>query len=229
MTEIQTAITQRTKALGTLIRDAREASGRSIEECAEATSISPEAMRRYEAGEQAPSLPELEGLAYYLDVPLDRFWETKTTSGPVSKRISKHSEHMALLISLRHRMIGALIRQARLESGVSPENLARWSEIDPATLETYELGQLPIPVPQLEVLSGFLSRSIREFYDRHGPVGAWSTQQHALQEFTSMPAEMQEFISKPINRPYLELAMRLSEMSVDRLRSVAEGLLEITY
>jgi len=44
-----------------------------------------------------------------------------------------------------------------------------------------------------------------------------------------MPVEMQVFVSKPINRPYLELAIRLSEMSVDRLRSVAEGLLEITY
>ena len=39
---------------------------------------------------------------------------------------------------------------------------------------------------------------------------------------------MQQFVSKPVNQPYLELAQRLSEMSVERLRSVAEGLLEIT-
>jgi hypothetical protein len=43
-----------------------------------------------------------------------------------------------------------------------------------------------------------------------------------------MPVDLQTFVSKPINRPYLELAQRLSEMSVDKLRSVAEGLLEIT-
>jgi len=36
------------------------------------------------------------------------------------------------------------------------------------------------------------------------------------------------FVLKPINLPYLELAKRLSEMSVDKLRDVAEGLLEIT-
>ncbi len=30
---------------------------------------------KYEAGEKSPSLPELEVLAYYLDVPLERFWE----------------------------------------------------------------------------------------------------------------------------------------------------------
>ena len=45
----------------------------------------------------------------------------------------------------------------------------------------------------------------------------------------ALPLEMQVFVSKPINRPYLELAMRLNDMSVDKLRGVAEGLLEITY
>ena len=49
-----------------------------------------------------------------------------------------------------------------------------------------------------------------------------------MEDFTDLPLEMQAFISKPINMPYLELAQRLSEMSVDRLRGVAEGLLEIT-
>jgi hypothetical protein len=102
-------------------------------------------------------------------------------------------------------------------------------QIEPATLEAYEMGQQAIPLPHLEVMSAALNRSIREFWDRHGPVGAWDAQQRAVQDFLSMPPEMQLFVSKPINRPYLELAVRLSEMSVDRLRAVAEGLLEITY
>jgi hypothetical protein len=37
-----------------------------------------------------------------------------------------------------------------------------------------------------------------------------------------------EFVSKPVNRPYLELAQRLSKTNVENLRAVAEGLLEIT-
>jgi hypothetical protein len=43
-----------------------------------------------------------------------------------------------------------------------------------------------------------------------------------------MPVEMQEFITKPINRPYIEVAMKLSSLSADELRAIAEGLLEIT-
>ena len=225
MSETQVAITARTKALGIALKDARAAAGRSIEECAEAIKATPEVFQDYEAGKQAPSLPELEALAYFLDIPLEYFWGTKKSS----RSLAKQHEHMALLIQIRQRMIGAMVRHARLDAGSTTEQLSRWCEIDEPTLEALELGQIPIPVPLLEVISGYLNRSIREFHDRHGPVGAWSTQQRALQEFTSMPAEMQDFISKPINRPYLELAMRLSEMSVDRLRAVAEGLLEITY
>lgn len=225
MSETQEAIIERTQALGKMLKEARSAAGRSIKECAEMISIAPEVFQEYEAGSQAPSLPELEALAYFLDVPLDHFWERKSASGSIAKQ----HEHMVLLIEIRHRMIGALVRHARIEAGATTEQLSRWCEIDEPTLEAFELGQAPVPVPLLEVISGYLSRSIREFYDRHGPVGAWSTQQRALQEFTTMSPEMQEFISKPINRPYLELAMRLSEMSVDRLRAVAEGLLEITY
>ena len=226
MSETQTAIALRAKILGTLIRDARLNAGKSIEDCATLVSVSPETFEGYELGSQALSLPELESIAYFLDVPLEHFWGTQALSG--SSR-ARRTEQFAKVLLLRHRMVGALVRQARLEAGVAPETLARWAEVDPDTLEAYELGQLPIPVPQLEVLSGYLNRSIREFHDRHGPVGAWTTQQRALQEFASMTPEMQEFVSKPINRPYLELAMRLSEMEVDRLRAVAEGLLEITY
>ena len=74
-----------------------------------------------------------------------------------------------------------------------------------------------------------LNRSIREFQDQKGPVGAWNAQQSAIRDFLALPQDIQTFITKPINRPYLDLAIRLSEMSVDKLRAVAEGLLEITY
>jgi len=48
-------------------------------------------------------------------------------------------------------------------------------------------------------------------------------------DFQNLPPEIQSFIVKPTNRPYLDLAIKLSEMSVEKLRSIAEGLLEITY
>jgi hypothetical protein len=49
-----------------------------------------------------------------------------------------------------------------------------------------------------------------------------------MQHFDDLPPDLQDFISKPINRPFLEIAQRLSGLSVEKLRAVAEGLLEIT-
>jgi hypothetical protein len=52
--------------------------------------------------------------------------------------------------------------------------------------------------------------------------------EEAVQQFLEMPTELREFVALPVNRPYLELAMKLSTMSRDKLRSVAEDLLDIT-
>ena len=221
-----TAQTLRAKIVGALIRDARLNADRKIEECAQAIGVSSETFEEYELGKKPISLPELEGISYYLDVPLDHFWGSKTIPPEDGRQALPN---IIQLIQLRNRMIGALLKQARLEAELSLEDLAEHVQLEVPLLEAYELGQEPVPLPRLELLSGSLNRSIREFYDQHGPIGEWNVQQRALQDFKEMPIDLKVFVSKPINRPYLELAIRLSEMSVDRLRAVAEGLLEITY
>jgi transcriptional regulator with XRE-family HTH domain len=125
-------------------------------------------------------------------------------------------------------MIGAQIRQARFDAGISLENLAEKSGLDIDKLTMYELGEQPVPLPELESLANILNRPVKEFQDNRGPIGTWLKQQRALQNFAELSPELQDFLSKPINRPYLELAQRLSEMNVEKLRAVAEGLLEIT-
>jgi len=52
--------------------------------------------------------------------------------------------------------------------------------------------------------------------------------QKGIQQFLELPHELQDFVCQPVNRPYLELALKLSSMPTDKLRSVAEGLLDIT-
>jgi transcriptional regulator with XRE-family HTH domain len=197
-----------------------------ILECASALGLETAEYEKYELGEKAISLPELEVLSFFLQVPLDRFWEKGPRAAEAGQTIKADTKTM---LRIRHRMVGAILKQARLESGLAREDLAKNLDLEPELLEVYELGLEPIPLPVLESLSGILNRSIREFQDQKGPIGIWNLRQQALRDFMEMPVEMQAFISKPINRPYLDLAVRLSEMSVDRLRAVAEGLLEITY
>ena len=67
------------------------------------------------------------------------------------------------------------------------------------------------------------------FLDSNSKVGMWHQAQQEFEHFTELPAELREFALRPINRSYLELAMKLAEMPAGALRQIAEGLLEITY
>lgn len=219
------AVLIRAKKLGVLIMNARQVSGKSQEECAAAIGVSPETFAAYELAEQSPSLPELETLAYFLKLPLDHFWGRETIS---TKQKEPESIPAKRLISLRNKMIGASLRQMRLQSGMTSADLTNLTGIPTDLIEAYELGEKPIPLPELENLASALGRTIKDFHDSRGPIGTWIKQQRIMQQVAELSPELVDFISKPVNRPYLELAKRLSEMSVEKLRAVAEGLLEIT-
>ena len=215
-----------TKKLGDLIKDARISSNKSIEECAKAMGVTPAEYEAYELGEKAPSLPEVEAFGFHLDIPINYFWNQKPQFTVTQEK--KEIERLDRLISLRHRILGITIRKARVDAGKSIDELAQITDIDPKILTDYEIGSTPIPLPELETIAVALNLSVRDFLDQHGPIGKWAIQKKAVEDFSKLPLEMQQFVSKPVNQPYLELAQRLSEMSVERLRAVAEGLLEIT-
>jgi len=218
-------ITIREKKLGLLIRDARLSERRSIKECADAIGVKPGLFRAYEEGRRAPSLPELETLVYYLKLPISQFWGKQTKSDSPSPMDELDT---ARLIALRQRMIGALLRQERNNVNMSVRQVAAQTGIAPSRLNAYELGERAIPVPELETILAVLGSRIEIFFDQSGPVGQWMNSQRGLQKFLDLSEEMQKFVCQPVNRPYVELAMKLSEMSKEKLRSVAEGLLDIT-
>ncbi len=220
------AISLRKKKLGVLIMDARMVAGRTQEECAELLGISPAAFRAYEQGESSPSLPELEVLAYFLNIPLEHFWGNTAYTG--NGNLNNRHEKMHRLLALRQRIVGTKLREARLANKLTLEDLAQKAGISADQLKRYELGEDTIPLPDLEILAGHLKCPLQDFHDTHGPIGDWIQERRTLAQVMDMPAELQSFVLKPINRPYLELAERLSEMSVEKLRAVAEGLLEIT-
>jgi transcriptional regulator with XRE-family HTH domain len=214
----------RSKKLGVLIQAARNSTEKTIAECAEALNISAERLQSFESGEESPSLPELEALAFFLKVPLDYFWGREVGDPQKELQIFERER----LMRLRNRVIGASLRKARLEAGMASLELAESVNISEEQLDRYELGAEAIPLPELELLANNVNKTIKDFQDNRGPIGSWIKQQRALQHFGDLSPELQDFISKPINRPYLEISQRLSEMSVDKLRAVAEGLLEIT-
>lgn len=214
----------RAKKLGILMRDAREKSGKSLEECALAMGLSSDELESVEAGERSPTLPELEIFAFHLDVPLEHFWQSEILKPGDSNRVVDTES----IKQTRQRAIGDLIQQSRKGADLSIEDLSERAGISASSLQAYEQGDTPIPLPELEAISQVLNNSIADYEDHQGPVGSWFNDKKNVNEFLDLPQDLKEFVSKPVNRPYLELAVRLSEMRVERLRALAEGLLEIT-
>ena len=224
--DTKTQITIRTKKLGVLIRDARLSARRSVQECAKTIGVRKSIFRSYEEGVRSPSLPELEALTYYLDLPLDQFWSKQAKSSSASPI---QNIDLSRLLALRQRKIGALLRQQRMNASISIRNLAVKTGIAGSRIKAYELGESPVPLPELEVLVSTLGGNIETFFDRNGPIGSWMQSEETVQEFLQLPLDLRQFVAAPVNRPYLELAMKLSSMSRDKLRSVAENILDITY
>lgn len=224
--DIKSQITIRSKKLGILIRDARMIARRNLKECADAIGVKVGIFRAYEEGRKAPSLPELESLVYFLDLPINHFWGREIKS---NDPLPYESLDLPKLLSVRQRKIGALLRQERTNASISIRNLAHETGISGARIKAYELGERPIPLPELEALVTTLGGRIESFFDRSGPIGQWLMSEEAVQHFLDMPMELRQFVALPVNRPYIELAMKLSNMSRDKLRSVAEDLLDITF
>jgi transcriptional regulator with XRE-family HTH domain len=213
---------KRAQLLGNLIREAREHNGRTPADCAAVLDMSVEEFTAVENGEHPVSLPELEALAIYLQLPMDYFWGKYRLEDVPQTDFQK-------MIALRQRVIGVLLSQSRLQAGLSHAQIADATGIDQETLQAFEMGAEPIPYIHLEQIAKTLEVSIDAFLDDgRGPLGRHEAQKQLQAQFTRMSPEMQSFLTNPVNAIYMETAKKLSEMDVRRLRQVAESILEIT-
>ncbi|MDX1689221.1 MAG: helix-turn-helix domain-containing protein [Candidatus Promineifilaceae bacterium] len=212
----------RAKILGVLMRDARQHAGRTPEECAGVLRVTPEQYRQAEEGQYVVSLPQLEVLAMYLDVPMAHFWGTHTLE-------ENEEPDYGELLKLRHKIVGGLVRHARLKEEQTPEALAGELGVDVERIRAYEAGEEAIPYLHLEKLANFLGVSIDYFMDdERGPLGRHEAQKRMERHLDELPPDVREFVAQPVNVNYIQTAMRLSEMDADRLRTIAESLLDIT-
>lgn len=214
---------ERAKILGDLVEKAREHFGRTKKECAAVLGMKSGDYSKVETGEYPVSLPQLEALALFLNIPMGYFWGSE----PLQTESEIDFEN---LIALRHRVIGVLLSQQRLRTRQSLAELAEALGMEEELLKSYEMGEEPIPYLHLEQICRQLDVSVSYFLDDvHGPLGRHEAKQKLERQFKRMPPDMQAFLINPVNVSYLDTAKKLSEMDVAQLRQVAESLLEITY
>lgn len=214
----------RGKMLGVLLRDARLAAVRSIEDCARLLQISPQEIEAWEYGDAVPALPQLELLAFYLDVPVSHFWGSNIVSDAQDNRDAKQPEY----ITLRNHMIGALLRQAREALGMTLEELSDASGIAVEALQHYELGELAIPMHELVILASDVKQPMTYFLETDSQVGELLAMREAWKNFQELPEDLRDFVSNPVNRGFLHIAQMFSQMPTDRLREVGASIVDIT-
>ncbi len=221
------ALDVRTKIIGVLLRAARLKAHRTLKECADQLGCTPHIVSQYEYGRRGISLPELELLAALFDLPVNHLWEEELAvfdeeaAGPLPQK----------LIPLRQKVIGILLRQARMKAGKTQSQCARLLGVSTDTMSRYEHGRKPIPFAQLELISSYLDLPLSEVLDKE-----LSTSRVAISArggellsadnaWERLPLRVQDFIRNPEALPYLDMAMRLYEVPHDSLKSLGEAML----
>ena len=215
----------RRKILGVMLRHARLRANLSLKEVARRTGFSNTAISDFEYGRRDLTLPQLEVVAYLYGVPVSYFW---------SEDALVEDEERALPVeqamTLRRRIIGVLLRQARLEANVSMNRLAEVLDCPPARISNYEAGRIDIPLHELERLAELLGVPLTYFFDQGiKPDSAHTATIDEVKQLAQLPEEVRRFVFHPGNLLYLRLAMQLSSLPASTLRRLGEGLLEITY
>jgi len=81
------------------------------------------------------------------------------------KRTKKEAEEKAAQIALRQKIIGVMIRKARLEAGRSLKETAKVLGCSPDRLSQYESGEKGISLPEAEMLARFFSVMLDDLLD----------------------------------------------------------------
>ncbi|MGB3904746.1 MAG: helix-turn-helix transcriptional regulator [Anaerolineae bacterium] len=217
----------RSKMIGVLLRAARLKARKSLRECAEWLSCSPHIMSQYEHGRRGISLPELELLASFFDVPVSHLWDEE----PAVLEQATQRPAVEKLIPLRQKEIGVLLRQARAKSGKTQKQCGDLLGVSAEIISKYEYGTKPTPFPHLELLASYLEVSLADFLDRELLTSRMSISRTGTEVLpakdttTKLSRQIEEFVRNPESLPYLEMALRLYELPKDSLRHLAEAML----
>lgn len=220
------------KKMGMKLVLTRQKCGYSLADLSLETGIDTAALAAFEQGSTSPSLPQLENLAAIFGQSIDEIISEKPLE---MKKKNLDPISMSRREKLHDRMIGMQIKKHRLEQHISIDTLAQSCGITQPEMEVYESGLASIPFLELVAICHELGISYGLFTSPQAASQTGPNQREEPQRQVEsskpdmdLPQELLEFVSKPVNLPYVELAQKMSQMDAKKLRQIAESILEIT-
>lgn len=215
------------KKFGVRLAAFRQKKGLTTEIMSQWTGISNEKLQGIEQGEFTITLPEIELIALKLGYSTETLiageLQQTTTAAPDEGTVEQY-------VGLRNRMIALILRKTRMDLGLSLESAAAQCGLEIDELKQYESGSESVPLPILESLcSAYQIPVFSLISQKSADESSPAVEELSFESNDDLPDEISEFVNNPANLPYLELARKLSELDAAKLRSIAEGLLEITY
>jgi transcriptional regulator with XRE-family HTH domain len=217
----------RRRIIGLCMRRAREAANKTTQQLATFLDVPLATVKAYEAGtgKREPSLAELELIAHWLSVSplslLDQAMPHPPSPMPALD--------VAATLQLRNHVIGAQLKQARLDTGKGLKETADAADISIAKLKAYELGSVAVPITMLESLCAVLGTEVEWLLDSaSGPIRAAQMQRDEQARFAALPNEVRAFVTDANAGAYLRMAMQMRDLPAGELRKVAEVLLQLS-
>lgn len=216
----------RRRAIGLLIRRAREVAGKTRREVAAYLGVSQAVITSVEEGRRDPSLPQIEAMAYYLRMPVFALLDEAASAAQTTWRATIDVDEIQ---NLRGHIIGVRLKQARQQKGETVRQVAQAAGLPPSRVSAYELGERPIPITELEPLMRHLGLTWTDLLDIGiGPLGEAQLyhQQHA--QFDALPSDVREFVADPRALHYLRVAMRLRDFPPEHIRAAGQALIDLS-
>ena len=217
------AMRLRAKIVGVLIQQSRKAASRSVEDCARRLQVLPELVTDWEYGDDVPSLPQLELLASYLNVPVSMFWQ-ENEPREFQEEVAENDQFVAL----RQRLLGGLLRAARDPMGITIEQLSELTAIDKSLLREYEYGEQVIPMNHLLVLANSLDRDLEYFLENEHNLDAGIEPENASSAAMANTDEQRRFADDQKTQGLIKLAVAFSQIPSEELHRIADALIALS-
>ena len=220
--EIKTRISTENLAKG--LKLARELSGKSIKESSQLLGLPTSKLRNYEEGKYIPSLPEIESLSFFYNIPLAAIFEPDMIPQFIN---DPNIDQLKNLLKIRSQFIATHLQINREKSGKSYKQISKETSISTSRLKKFENGENDIPLDELEKFASSIGLKIEDVLDKESPIGHWQTSQKQTQAFTQLPEEIQVFALSKDNQPFISFINKVKVIGIENLAKLSDSIQQI--